>query len=960
MIGDLPPKRYGGIDIGRSFRVKGKNISISGGDMVDVYVETMLVKQAEQPAFRGQLPIDMPDFTGRDAELRQLESDLMATGGQRVVICSITGMPGVGKSSLAVHLAHRVKDRFPDGQIYVPLRGADHRPVSAEVALTELLQRIGVPSESQPSSLEGKATLWRQQIDGKRVLIVLDNVHDEEQVWPLIPGSPTCGLIMTSREKLTTPGIKSLSLRILEPDEALELMSKIAGPERIAAEQNDALEVRAACGGLPLALRIAGAKLRAHEDWSVAKLAGRLTDERRRLAELGMGDLDVRASFQLSYEDLDDDQARLFRHLSLWPGPDFHLWAAAALQGVGQDEAEYLLDRLVEVRLIDPLGVGGRYQMHDLLRLFAREHLNHESEGNREAVRLRLLEAALGVAVTLHLGLRSGLTDEMQPRSSRVQPEAALNWLEAERDGLVGLAGQTAERGPWPVVWQLAELLSEFLGLRGYWADEAQMHRWALQAARRVRDRAATGRAHGSLGGVLARQGHWQRAIDQYKKSLSIVRKERDRSSEGRTLTNLGIVLAYQGHWQRAIDCYQQALAIARELEDRQGQAYALINLALVLVHQTRFEQATDHYQQSLAIFQELGDRHGQALVLGNLGTVLIEQGQWHQAVELQRQSLEIKQELGDRHGEAQSLNNLGLALASLGRWQEARDCYQSALAMLREFGDRQGESETLNNLGLVLANQRLLDEAIECHRQDLLICEELGDRHGRAQALNNLGYLLAERGQIDRAIDHYRAALSLVQALGDRHGEAQTLRNLGVALTHMGQLDDAIDLLQQSLAMLRELGDRHGEGQSLNNLGLALVAQRNFDQAISCYRQDLAICQELGDRHGEAQTLNNLGVAFTGHGDPEQAIDCHEQALAITRTLRDRHGEAQSLSNLGTPLAQRGHRRRARESWRAALCIFEQLGAPEADAIRRALKQLGPIRHRWWLFRRSRKLIPS
>jgi tetratricopeptide (TPR) repeat protein len=520
------------------------------------------------------------------------------------------------------------------------------------------------------------------------VLVVLDNAHDDAQVRPLLPGSPTCAVIVTSRAALATLGAKPLLLDILDQGQALELLGKIAGPGRIEAERQAAVAVVGMCGGLPLALRIAGAKLAARADWPVAKLAERLGDERRRLAELGMGDLDVRASFQLSYQELADQQARAFRLLALWPGLDFHPWVLAALLEADTDTADALVDGLVAAQLVEPAAVSGRYRLHDLLRLFAIEQLDQqEAESDREAAWARLAEVAAELAHISDLALRpSGLQPE-QIKEKRITPEVGLGWLEVERDGLVAVAAQSAERGPRAVTWRLAERLNEFLARRGYWAEHEQVGRWAAQAARQAGERIAEAAALGNLGNVLGRQGHWGQAIDQYQQSLAISRELGDRQGEANTLNNLGNALYGQERRDEAITYYQQALAIKRELGDRQGEAQTLNNLGNVLANQGHWDQAIGHHQQALAIRRELGDRRGEAQTLTNLGTVLARRGDWAEAITYLRQSLAICRELGERYGEANTLTNLGNVLARQGHRDQAIDHHQQALAIFEQLG---------------------------------------------------------------------------------------------------------------------------------------------------------------------------------------------------------------------------------------------------------------------------------
>jgi hypothetical protein len=376
--------RHGGVHADRNLEVTGNDNRIAGRNIVDAgvyieHIETAVFQEADARARLALLPPDVAEFTGRSGEVAELAATLRATDSRAVVVSAVAGKPGVGKSALAIHVAHLLTEYFPDGQVYVNLRGADEQPLSPEAALTELLQVLGVPGDRHPTSLDAKATLWRQQLASRRVLLVIDNACSEAQVRPLLPGSSTCAVIVTSRTVLAALGARTWLLNTMEADEALDLLGLLAGSERIAAEPSAAQAVVAACGGLPLALRIAGARLLARPDWKVAHLTRRLTDERRRLAELGWGDLDVRANFQLSYQALEAEPARLFRLLGLLPGLDLHPWVAAALLNVGLEAAEDMVDGLVVAQLVEPASNSDRFRLHDLLRLFAREQVGHDS-----------------------------------------------------------------------------------------------------------------------------------------------------------------------------------------------------------------------------------------------------------------------------------------------------------------------------------------------------------------------------------------------------------------------------------------------------------------------------------------------------------------------------------------------------------------------------------------------------
>jgi tetratricopeptide (TPR) repeat protein len=815
--------RHGGVHADRNIKVTGNDNRIAGHNIVDAdvyieHVETAVFQQADARARLALLPPDVAEFTGRSGEVAELAAALRATDGPAVVVSAVAGKPGVGKSALAIHVAHLLTEYFPDGQVYVNLRGADEQPLSPETALTELLQVLGVPGDRHPPSLDAKATVWRQQLASRRVLLVIDNASSEAQVRPLLPGSRTCAVIVTSRTVLAALGSRTWLLNTMDADEALDLLALLAGSERIAAEPLAARAVVAACGGLPLALRIAGARLMARPDWQVAHLARRLTDERRRLAELGWGDLDVRASFQLSYQALKAEPARLFRLLGLLPALDFHPWVTGALLNVGVEAAEDVVDGLVVAQLVEPASNSNRFRLHDLLRLFAREQLGHDSSLDVAAAVGRLLWVAIATAQKAEVAIETAALRREQDQGEQVGARVASAWLEAERGTLVALVELANEWGHWPAAWNLSELLTEFLSRRGYRVDLERVHRLAVQAARQL--------------------GHIE--------------------AEARGLNNLGMDLVHLGHWEQAVEYLQQALTIWRQIGDRHGEAAALTNLGVALGSQGHWALAADRHRQALAIWQGLGDRRGQAQTLNGLGDVLVRQGHWPEAADLHEQALKIQREFGDRHGEGQTLNSLANVLVLRSDWKQAADHYQQSLAIKRELGDRPGQAQTLSNLGAVFARQHQNDQAVTHFRQGLAIAREANDRHLQGQILSSLGNLLHRQGNWQEASDHYRQALTIQQQLGDRHGQAQALVNLGNLLAQQGQSEQAEDAYQRALKILRALGDRYSQAQALTNLGILFAHQTQPEQAEDAYRQALTIHHQLGSRHGEAQVLTN------------------------------------------------------------------------------------------------------
>jgi DNA-binding SARP family transcriptional activator/tetratricopeptide (TPR) repeat protein/DNA-binding XRE family transcriptional regulator len=710
----------------------------------------------------AQLPADVAAFTGRTRELGELDR-LLKPGADTtaVVISAIAGTAGVGKSALAIHAAHCAAQRFPEGQLYVNLQGATVglRPLKPLEVLGRFLRALGVDGQDVPNDVDEAAAKFRSQIAGRRLLVVLDNARDAEQVRPLLPGSRSCAALITSREVLgSLAGTHWFRLDLLPQQEALDLLGRVVGQQRIAAEPQAATEVVRWCGRLPLALQIAGARLAARPGWLVRALAERLADATSRLEELRLGELAVRASFHVSVQVLDhsDDPldhlaAGAFGLLSVPDGPDIGVAAAARLLDQPEATAERLLERLVDAQLLES-PQRGRYQFHDLIRLHARQHA---ASRYQRTERLAALERLFGFYTatawrTLAL-LRPG--DQRLATADRrwiagglhfPDAEEALEWLEAERANLLAAVPQTAAISPAvpaALATELTRALFGFFYVHSHWSDWVQANQTALELARGTQDRATQANAHNDLGIVFERLGRYQEALDHHR----------------------------------------QAFTIRRQLGDRRGQAASLGNLGNVHWRLGHYQEALDHYRQALVIERQLGNIRGQAASLGNIGFVYERLGRYQEALDYDRQALAIERQLGDRRGEADSLTNLGVVLCRMERYQEALDHHQQALVLFREFGDRYGQALCLTNLGVVLGRLGRYQEALGHHRQALIIRRELGDPYGQAEALRDSGDALLGLGSQQQAHTAWQEALAICEAL--KIPEADEIRKRLVAV---------------------------------------------------------------------------------------------------------------------------------------------------------------------------------
>jgi DNA-binding SARP family transcriptional activator/tetratricopeptide (TPR) repeat protein len=668
----------------------------------------------------SQLPLDVADFVGRARLVGQIKR--LLRDGLWVPVVALSGSPGVGKTALAIHAAHRLIDRFPDGQLYVDLHGATAgpRPLAPLEVLGRFLRALGTDPAAVPTGLEEASAAFRSRVAGRRLLVVLDNAADAAQVAPLLPASPGCGVLVTSRRVLVAlDGARHLPLDVLPAAEAIELLERLAGHGRIAGEPQAAAEVAHLCGWLPLALRIAGARLAARPGWPMRALAERLADAQRRLDELQLAEVGVRASFQVSHQQLSDGAdaldraaAQAFGLLGVPDGQEVGVPVAARLLDQPEDAAERVLERLVDTQLLET-PAPGRYRLHDLLRLYARELADQH---HPEPVRAAALARAIGLYVasawqTLEL-LRPGdyrLTraDDRWRKGGLefADEQAALAWLEAERANLLAAIGQAAATPGVPagMAIQLTQALSGFFWVRSHLRDWVQANQIALGIARRLGDRPAQAQASYDLAAAYWRQGHYEQVLAWLHECLALRRKLGDRLGQAVSLDDLGLVYQRQGRYEEALACHQTSLPILRELGDRRGQAHSLSNLGELHQRQGRYEEALACLHESLAIRRDMADRHGQAHSLGNLGDVYERQGRHDRAVACLNESLAIFRELGDRRGEADILHDLGVVDQRQGRYEDARRRLRESLAIRRELGDSHGEAETLRELGVTL-----------------------------------------------------------------------------------------------------------------------------------------------------------------------------------------------------------------------------------------------------------------
>ncbi|WP_410590257.1 BTAD domain-containing putative transcriptional regulator [Amycolatopsis sp. lyj-23] len=669
------------------------------------------------------LPRDVEPFVGRVAETMRL------TGGAAVY--GICGMAGVGKTALAVHLGHRFADRFPDGQLFADLQA--HGPDGAlapEAALDSLLRQLGVDGARIPERLDQRAALWRSLLAGRNALVVLDDAADAAQVRPLLPGGSGSLVLITSRARLTSvDAVTTLSLDVLGPDEAGQLLTGVAGPGRTGGEPAVG-EVARLCGYLPLALRIAAARFRDRPLWTVAHLAGLLRDEHRRLAELSTGDRSVGAAFTLSYRRLTEPQQRLFRRLGDYPGTDVDVFAAAAIAGLEPRETERLLEELVDVHLLAQPALG-RYRFHDLIRDHARATGLADPAAAKEAAASRLAD------YYLHVSARAA--DVLEPTRKRFPPVGtppaagpefrsaaeALAWLEAERANLAAVA---AVAGP-DHCWRLVQTLWRFYFIRGHVDDWLRTHRLALGVAG---DPEAEAELRKNLGLGLWRSGDFAGAVEQHLRALELDRAHDDVWGAAKTHNHLGFIHARGGSHGEALVHHARAAELYRAAGDRCGEARALIGLGDLHYHAGRHAQSAADFRRGLDLAREVGDDWGQALAAVGLGfTAPPAEARGHL-----ENGLAYARVAGDRWAESLVLTGLGVAGLARGDLAEASNLLRQAVTLTQEVGDRWWERLATTALGRVHAAAARAAEAVVWHERAVKLARELGDEAAAADAL--------------------------------------------------------------------------------------------------------------------------------------------------------------------------------------------------------------------------------
>ena len=681
----------------------------------------------------------------------------------------------MGKTTLAVHVAHRLAGRFPDGQFFVPLHAhtAGQQPVDPADALASLLLTAGVAAQHIPPDLEARAGLWRDQVAGKNILLLLDDAAGHEQVRPLLPGIAGSLVLITSRRRLTAlEDATVLSIDTLDPADAAALLSRLADRPDLGPDADATAEIARLCGYLPLAIGMLGRQLKHHPARGGAEVAADLASARDRLAVMRAENLSVAAAFDLSYRDLTGDQRRLFRRLGLVPGPDIDAYAAAALDETGVETARGRLDELYDHHLISE-PAAGRYQLHDLLREYscALAAEGDPTDASAAATRLVNYYAHVAAAASKHIATWTTAGDRPPPGSPPgcapkvASADEAAAWLEAQRPDLHAAVGFAA----------------------------GAMPRYAVAIAT-------------AMGGFLRARGHWDQAAGQYQTALSAARRAGDRPGQAGTLDELGLLQQLRGDYPAATATLAQAAAMYADLGDQTGQAHALNHLGLVHQDTGDYQAAAACHQQALALARAAADPLAEAVSLTDLGQVQQLTGDYPAAVVSHTQALAMFRSVNSRFDEADALSQLGFAACVVGDYPAAASYLHQGLEQFRDLGDRLGQAWALHGLGHVQRATGDYQAASASFSQVLRFYQDLGSRHGQAKALNSLGGLSRATSAAGEARHYHSQALAIAWEIGAHGEEADALAGIGLSLLPDSPAEAAAPL-RDALAIYQRIG---------------------------------------------------------------------------------------------------------------------------------------------------------
>ncbi|MGP3988915.1 ATP-binding protein [Streptomyces sp. 3N207] len=854
--------------IGSTRLALASTAALLSGGLAYWQVKTQIQQQTRLPQLRSsssrnlpgtgnlfQLPPDIEDFTGHYDQAAALAEQLVSRdSGTALPLVTLYGKGGVGKTTLALHVAHRVRAHFPDGQIYVDLRGAEAQPLRPGEVLTRFLSEMGVEPQSIPENPEDRARIYRAQLAERRVLLVLDNARNEAQVRPLLPGNPDCAVLITSRTRLIgLAGAHIQPVEIMRSDHSVDLLKAIVGRERVSAEPEPAREIAQLCGHLPLALRIAGARLSARPMEQLAAFATRLRDETGRLDLLKAGDLAVRANFALSYHGCDASLRRAFRLLGTVKAQVFSPVTLAALADVPVEEAAESLEQLTDFELVEVAETDRygtyRYRLHDLLRVFAQERLaEEEAPEARRSAAARLIDLYITLTTYAASRVKPGAVPETSsappaPETLRADPKG---WLRSERSTYLNAVGLAVEHNLEGRAWRLAQVIATLPCEPTDWEDWTAALQAGLTAAIADATVAAEADLRRALGSLHRDRGDYEPAVRELTAAIALHEQLGD--DLGAAVANgvLGDTYRYTGQLTEGIECFRNALAVFRA---------------------NRMDRRT-------------------AWALNGLGDLYRGSGRWQESFDCFTECVQLYDSADDRAVAAKARIRFGILHRDQCRYREAERLYADGLAVLRQEGDRRWEARALRHMGVLWRNMGDTDRATATLREALDIFESLLDRRGIAVTLRNLGDNHRRAGQPAESLRSLEEALRIFRVLGDHRWEARTHISLADTLRREGDGEQAASHLAEASSIYRTMGYPQGDARVRYSSGQLHLQRREWPAACTAFDEARAAFLEMGEHIWAARALARSAEALKAQGDA-QWRETRRRAYAECR----RHG---------------------------------------------------------------------
>jgi DNA-binding SARP family transcriptional activator/tetratricopeptide (TPR) repeat protein len=758
------------------------------------------------------LPPELPDFVGRARELELLTSDRGA--GPRVTV--IEGMPGVGKTALAVQAARRAAGQYPDGTLFLSLRSHQHgcEPVDPAQALDRLLAMLSVPAARIPGSIGERVALWRAQLSRRRMIVILDDAARPDQIRPLLPAAGQCLILITTRRRLSdVADARTLTLDVLPAEDAATLFRRIAGQDAVSDEAQVARAVQL-CGNLPLAIQLTASRVARDRPAGLGGLIEELSQAPARLGGSGAASPEVTAAFDLSYRALEPDHQRLFRELGVGPCEYVSLQAAAALDGCTLAEAEKALATLLDHHLL-ARAPDGQFRLHDLIRGYAAECAARDDPPaqQRQAVS-RLLDYYLHTADqadrVLHPFRRRmpvQVTHVPAAGPALGTSEDAAAWLRTEWRNILRAARHAGDHEWKRKCADLTHVLADFIQIQAHWDEAITAHTVALQAARDLADPARTAQAALELSAVRQQAGAHEPALALAEEAAAIYRSLADQAGEAEALDQAGLAHFRAARSREALAYFDEAQALYRAAASQRGIADTLSHSGIASWHLGRCAEATAHLRDALTLYRGIGDRRGEAKMLCNLGKIYLYCGYHRDALDAYQDSLRIFREIGGTYNEAVLYHAIGAVHNYKGSYEECLAAYRRALAIYRDIGDLYDEAEVLNDIGAVYQSASRYDEALVYHERAQLIAEEIGNSSQRLIAMRRIADIRRGSGQYGDAFDHYQSALRLAREIGDPYEEGKILEGIAESTASTQRPSAARIFFRQALDIFERLG---------------------------------------------------------------------------------------------------------------------------------------------------------